>query len=209
MRKPVNLYYTPQGHTALRYSRVDGSIVERLVKRPTALLVDVADPMAEVQACELPSAQALLFNAYRAMPLIPEAAWSMAKDANVSTLFHETFQHFLTFLRQPPEKRWCVRGEPHSFLQFGYQGSDGCYIMGAFVLPCGKPSVLTFRSEDLIQALPPSSPFSTMTVVSASDGATEQTDLNMGWDTRIRLPIQDNGAALIKLYPNPTQEILS
>lgn len=206
MQKPVNLYYTPQGLTALRYSRCDGSIVERIVSRPSALLLEAADSMAAVEAKVLSTAQAVMFNAFRAIPLMPEGDWKLAAEADASPLFRETFQHLLTFLRQPPKRRWCVRGEPHYFLLFGYQAMDGSYLMGAFVLPCGKPSVLTFRAEDLLQALPPAQAFATMTVVSASDGATQQTDVNMGWDTRIRLPINDNGAALVKLIPNLTEE---
>jgi hypothetical protein len=208
MSKPVNLYYTAQGLCALRYSRIDGAYVDRLVKRPTALLVAPADPTAALQAKPFFSAQEMLFHAYRSMPLMPEARWELSAQAAVSPLCRETFQHFLTFLRQPPEARWCVRGEPHTFLQFGYQATDGRYFMGAFVLPCGKPWVLTFRSEDLIRSIRPLSPFATMTITSQSDGSEPQTDAHMGWDTRIRLPIQDKGAALIELLPNPTTEAL-
>lgn len=208
MQKPVNLYYTPQGLTALRYGRCDGSMVERTVSRPSALLLEATDPAAAVEAKMLRTAQAVMFNAFRAMPLKPEADWTLASDADVSPLFRETFQHLLTFLRQPLERRWCVRGEPHYFLQFGYQTMDGRYVMGAFVLPCGKPSVLTFRAEDILQALPSARAFATMTVVSASDGASQQTDVEMGWDTRIRLPINDNGAALVELIPNLLEEAI-
>ena len=73
--------------------------------------------------------------------------------------------------------------------------------MGAFVLPCGKPAVLTFRLEDLIDTLPPASPFEKVDILSEADGLPAQCDQGLPWDTRVRLPIADNGAALLRITP--------
>lgn len=203
MKKPVNLYFTKHGQTVVRYGCIDGTIVERCVSRPTALLLQPADENAAVEASAIETASALLFHAYRGMALRPELDWTLKGD--FSPLFHEVFQHLLACLRKPAEERWCVRGEPNKFLHFGYRTTEGHYILGAFVLPWGKPTVFTFRAGDLIEALPPTAPFATMTIESVADGLAPQCDQHMGWDTRIRLPMVENGAALLHLIPEPLE----
>lgn len=195
----VNLYFTPEGKTALRYRLASGERRERSVAYPAALLSLPGDPEAEVNLQPLHNPEAALFAAFRAIPLRPDAPWSLTDTPEFTPLFRETFAAFLRMMRLPPEARWCRRGEPGKFLQFGFRESDGSYTMGAFVLPCGKPAVLTFRAEDLITALPSAEPFKTMTVISVADGIPEQLDSGMAWDTRIRLPIADRGAARITL----------
>ncbi|MGN0886470.1 MAG: hypothetical protein ACI4RT_05675 [Candidatus Spyradenecus sp.] len=200
-RLPVNLYFTAQGRTALRYWRADGCVVERQVPSPAALLCQAADPEAVASPRVLESAEAVLFAAFREMPLCPQGAWMLDASGGFSPLYRETFAALLRMLRCAPEARWCRRGEPGWFLQFGLREVDGSYTMGAFVLPCGKPAVLTFRAADLIEALPGERPFATMDVLSAADGLPEQRDEAVGWDARIRLPIAERGAALVRLLP--------
>ena len=200
-RWPVNLYFTAQGRTALRYWRADGSVAERQVSSPAALLCQEADPEAVVSPRALESAEAVLFAAFRELPLCPQGAWALAGEGGFSPLYREAFAALLRMVRLAPSERWCRRGEPGWFLQFGLREADGSYTMGAFVLPCGKPAVLTFRAADLIEALPGERPFATMDVLSAADGLAEQRDEAVGWDARIRLPIADRGAALVRLLP--------
>ncbi len=200
--RPINLYFTADGKTALRYWTQGGAVVERVVSHPAALVTLPPDATAEVSPQVLDTPEALLFAAFRGMPLAPEKAWRLAEEGFSPTM-RATFEAFLRMLRLPPEARWCVRGEPGWFLQFGLREDDGRYTMGAFVLPCGKPAVLTFRAEDLIRDLPPAQPFATMDITSVADGLAEQVDRAMAWDTRVRLPIQDRGAALVTLRPNP------
>lgn len=198
----VNLYFTPEGKTALRYRLTSGERRERTVAYPAALLSLPGESEAEVNLQPLHNPEAVLFAAFRAIPLRPDAPWTLTDAPDFTPLFRETFAALLRMMRLPPEARWCRRGEPGKFLQFGFREADGSYTMGAFVLPCGKPAVLTFRAEDLITALPPEKPFATMTITSAADGLAEQVDAAMAWDTRIRLPIADRGAALITLRPH-------
>ena len=200
-RLPVNLYFTAEGRTALRYWRADGSVVERQVSSPAALLCQEADPEAVVSPRVLESAEAVLFAAFRELPLCPQGAWALAGEGGFSPLYRKVFAALLRMVRLAPSERWCRRGEPGWFLQFGLREVDGSYTMGAFVLPCGKPAVLTFRAADLIEALPGAQPFATMDVLSAADGLAEQRDEAVGWDARIRLPIADRGAALVRLLP--------
>lgn len=197
---PVNLYYNKEGCTVLRYWRHDGKVLERVATSPAQLLTLPPDADAAVKARVLDTPAAVLFSAFRRLPLVPNADWQLGVG-DFSPLYRETFAAMLRMLRLPSQQRWCVRGEPGWFLQFGLRETDGSYTMGAFVLPCGKPAVLTFRSEDLIEALPPKIAFETMTITSAADGLEEQTISRMAWDTRIRLPIADNGAALVRLFP--------
>ncbi len=194
---PTNLYFTPTGATVLRYQTSCG-VRERTVDFPAALLTQPADDDACVTPRLLTTPEEVLFHAFRALPLMPHGDWRLAED-RFSETYRATFNALLRMLRQPPEARWCVRGEPGCFLQFGLREADGSYTMGAFVLPCGKPAVLTFRAEDLIQMLPPAQPFATMEVMSVADGLPARTDEAVAWDTRIRLPIADRGAALIRL----------
>ncbi len=220
---PTNLYFTPTGATALRYWTTSG-VRERVVNFPAALLTQPPDATALITLSDhsttnvrardtssepatvgitpqfLSTAEAVLFNAFRAMPLKPDGDWRLAEGV-FSETYQATFAALLRMLRQPPEARWCVRGEPGWFLQFGLRETDGSYTMGAFVLPCGKPAVLTFRAEDLIQTLPPERPFAEMDVITVADGLPEQKNAALVWDTRIRLPIADRGAALIRLLP--------
>lgn len=198
----VNLYFTPEGKTALRYRLTSGERRQRTVDFPAALLTQCGEPAAEVNLQPLHNPEAALFAAFRTIPLRPEAPWELTDSSDFTPLFRETFAALLRMMRLPPEARWCRRGEPGKFLQFGFREADGSYTMGAFILPCGKPAVLTFRAEDLITALPPPEPFATMDITSAADGLSEQTDPEMAWDARIRLPIADRGAALITLRPH-------
>ncbi len=174
------------------------------MSHPAALLMAPPDPTAMGNPHLLQTPEEVLFCAFRGMPLCPEGDWCLAEES-FSDTFRATFEALLRMLRKPPEERWCVRGEPGWFLQFGLREEDGSYTMGAFVLPCGKPAVLTFRAEDLIRDLPPREPFATMEVSSIADGLPLQTDCHMAWDTRVRLPIADRGAALIVLRPEPLE----
>ncbi len=198
--RPINLYFTAEGHTALRYWTRRGDVLERRVPFPAALITAPVDDEAEVKPRLLRTPEEVLFCAFRGMPLAPEGDWTLAEEG-FSEVYRKTFAAFLRMLRKPPAERWCVRGEPGWFLQFGLREEDGSYTMGAFVVPCGKPAVLTFRAEDLIQTLPPSQPFATMDITSEADGLAEQLDAAMVWDTRIRLPIAERGAALVRLRP--------
>lgn len=197
--RPVNLYYTPDGQTALRYWRRDGSIVERVVRFPAQLVMQAPDAEAEVTPRVLETPSAALFAAFRAIPLCPQGEWRLAEGEAFGPVFRAAFEAFLEMMRKPVEERWCVRGEPGYFLQFGMREGEG-YTMGALVLPCGKPAVLTFRAEDLIQALPPARAFETMSITSQAEGLSKETSPSMGWDTRIRLPITTPGGALLKLH---------
>ncbi len=201
MASPVNLFFTAQGQTALRYWTRSGENRERVVSHPAALLLEPPDPEADVAPGVLETPEAVVFAAFRALPLCPDGAWSLKAGA-FSPVWERVFAGLLAMLRKPPAERWCVRGEPGWFLQFGLRQDDSAsYAMGAFVLPCGKPAVLTFRAEDLILRLPPASPFARMSVISEADGLPRQCDTGMGWDTRIRLPLADRGAAWITLEP--------
>lgn len=197
---PVNLYFKPDGQTAVRYWRQDGCVAERLVAFPAQLLTRAPDETAAVsgQAFETPSA--MLFAAFRAMPLAPQLPWRL-HGAWASEVYAATFDALLRMLRLPPEQRWCVRGEPGWFLQFGLREADGSYTLGAFVLPCGKPAVLTFRVADLIEALPPESAFECADFETMADGLAPQVDAALPWDTRVRLPIAEKGAALVRVKP--------
>ena len=197
---PRNLYYTQHGTTVLRYWQNNGKSACRETPYPAALLSCPPDPSASVRPGVLETPRAVMFEAFRGLPLAPTGDWTLGPDG-FSPLYRNVFAALLRMLRLPPEQRWCVRGEPGWFLQFGLHETDGSYTLGAFILPCGKPAVLTFRSADLLDALPSETPFVAMDITSASDGLSEQTDERMGWDTRIRLPIADNGAALIRLRP--------
>lgn len=200
MTPPVNLFFTPDGQTAVRYWRKDGAVRERRVRFPAQLLTAAPDPAAEVRPCCLETPHAALFAAFRGIPLCPGGDWRLAEGDAFRPLFRQAFAALLAMLRRPPEERWCVRGEPGSFLQFGFREAQG-YVMGALALPCGKPIVLTFRAADLIEALPPSAPFAEMDIHSEADGLPPRVDAAMGWDTRIRLPIADAGGALLRLTP--------
>ncbi len=199
---PVNLYFSSsaQGQTVLRYWRNDGRVAERCVRFPAELLTQPPDPEADIRTTLLESPYAALFAAFRGMPLRPDLPWRLADNGAFQPCFRQAFDGLLQMLRRAPEERWCVRGEPGWFVQFGLREADG-YTMGAWVLPCGKPAVLTFRAEDLIRALPPHTPFAEMTITSEADGLPPQTAQNCGWDTRIRLPIADCGGALVRLSP--------
>ncbi len=201
--RPVNLYFTEKGYTALRYWTQDGAVVERVVSFPAALVLTPPDPIAAVAPRCLCTPEEVLFCAFRGMPLVPQGDWYLA-DEGFSPTYRSAFDALLRLLRKPPSERWCVRGEPGWFLQFGLREADGSYTMGAFVLPCGRPAVLTFRAEDLIRTLPPQSPFEAMEVTTVADGLLPRTDYGYAWDTRIRLPINDRGAALVTLRPTPT-----
>ncbi len=198
--RPTNLYFT-EGKTALRYWTTKGEARERVVPFPAALLTAPPDSEAAITPRVLETPAEVLFCAFRALPLAPDAPWALA-EGHFSPLYQHTFDALLRMLRKAPEERWCVRGEPGWFLQFGLQEDDGSYTMGAFVLPCGKPAVLTFRAEDLISALPPAQPFAEMQITTVADGLEAQTQDGYAWDTRIRLPMQDNGAALVSCIPS-------
>ncbi len=197
---PVNLYFQPDGTTALRYWCKHGGVVERCAAFPAQLLTLPPDADAAVTACALETPAAVLFAAFRAMPLAPALDWRLA-GAGMSEVYQATFAALLRMLRLPPERRWCVRGEPGWFLQFGLQEADGSYTMGAFVLPCGKPAALTFRTTDLIEHLMPEEAFERADFITEADGLPAQTDAALPWDTRVRLPIADNGAALVRIRP--------
>lgn len=197
--RAVNLYFTSQGQTVLRYGCGEGSRRERVVARPTALLTLAADSEAAVEGQGLASARAVLFHAFRGMTLNPTGAWHLAGE--FSPEYRMVFDHLLRFFHAPADERWCVRGEPGKFLHFGYRTAEGEYFLGAFVLPWGKPTVFTFRAEDLIQALPPKRPFATMTVETLGDGLPLQRVSGMGWDTRVRLPLVEDGAVLLHFIP--------
>lgn len=197
---PVNLYFTPDGQTALRYWRQGGEVTERRVDFPAELLTQAPDPQAEIVARPLTSATDVLFAAFRAMPLRPELDWRLGPG--FSEHYQKTFAALLRMLRSPCEKRWCVRGEPGWFLQFGLLEEESSYTLGAFVVPCGKPAVLTFRLADAIERLPLARPFATMDLTSSTDLLPEETAKDVAWDTRIKLPIPDNGSALLRLHPH-------
>ena len=197
MTPPINLYFDAHARTRLRYWAA-GAPRERVLPCPAALLMAPPDPEAEVTGRVLATPHEALFHAFRGMPLRPEADWTLALGEAFTPLWRTVFAQLLEMLRRPPEARWCVRGEPGWFLQFGLREADGSYTMGALVLPNGKPAVLTFRAEDLIEALPPPRPFAEMEVVSQADGLPAQTD-RVPWDTRVRLPIATPGAALLSL----------
>lgn len=199
---PANLYFTPEGWTALRYWRRDGSVCERRVRFPAQLLTAPPDPAADVRPRTLDTPHAALFAVFRTIPLRPEGDWRLAEGEAFLPCFRKAFDVLLAMLRRPPEERWCVRGEPGWFVQFGFRETKG-YAMGALVLPCGKPAVLTFRAADLIEALPPPHPFAEMDILSEADGLPPRTDAAQGWDTRLRLPIADCGGALVRLMPRP------
>ena len=198
--RPVNLYFKPDGSTALRYWRRDGSVAERSAAFPAQLLTSAPDAEAAVAVQDLTTPAAVLFAAFRAMPLAPHLAWQL-NGTEMSEVYRATFAALLRMLRLPPEQRWCVRGEPGWFLQFGLREADGSYTLGAFVLPCGKPAALTFRTADLIEHLPPETAFEFADFVTEADGVPARTDCALPWDTRVRLPIQDNGAALVRVIP--------
>lgn len=198
---PVNLYYDANGQTIVRYWRTDGAVYERTAAFPAQLLTLPADEAAAVTARPLETPAAVLFAAFRQMPLMPMADWKLA-FSDVTDCYRATFDALLRMLRLPADQRWCVRGEPGWFLQFGLREADGSYTLGAFVLPCGKPAVLTFRLEDLIEALPPQQAFEVADIYTEADGLPAQWDSEMAWDTRIRLPIAENGAALIRVIPH-------
>ncbi|MBQ9694461.1 MAG: hypothetical protein IJV69_06875 [Kiritimatiellae bacterium] len=198
---PVNLYFDVNGQTVLRYWRTNGTVAERRVDFPAHLLTSPEDPLAEVKGRALETPSAVLFAAFRQIPLAPGADWELTGQ-KMSVCYQATFAALLRMMRLPVEKRWCVRGEPGWFLQFGFQETDGSYTLGAFVLPCGKPAVLTFRLEDVIDTLPPEKPFQTADIHTEADGLLAQWDYGLPWDTRVRLPIADNGAALIRVIPN-------
>jgi hypothetical protein len=197
---PVNLYFKPDGTTALRYWNRQERVVERVVAFPAQLLTQPADTEAWITAQTLTTAAGVFFAAFRMMPLAPALDWQVAIPG-MSEVYSETFAALLRMLRLPPEKRWCVRGEPGWFLQFGLQETDGSYTMGAFVLPCGKPAALTFRTTDLIEHLIPEAAFECADFITEADGLPARTDYALPWDTRVRLPIADNGAALIRIHP--------
>ncbi|MEG2725244.1 MAG: hypothetical protein RR982_05260 [Kiritimatiellia bacterium] len=193
-----NLYFLPDGRTALRYRTLQGAMRERVVAFPAQLLMAPPDLEAEVRPRVLNSVQEALFVAFREMPLNPHGAWALA-DEGFLPVFREVFNLLLNCLRCSAENRWCVRGEPSWFLQFGMREEDG-YSVGAFVLPCGKPAVLTLRCADLIEALPPDRPITTMTIESVADGLPLESVSAMPWNMRVRLPIVDHGGACIKLH---------
>lgn len=201
MTSPVNLFFAPDGQTVLRYWRKDGSVCERHTRFPAQLLTARPDPEADVRPCVLETPHAALFAAFRGIPLRPEADWRLAEGEAFGPVFREAFAALLSMLRRPPAERWCVRGEPGFFLQFGFREAGG-YLMGALLLPCGKPAVLTFRAEDLIEAQPPPVPFAEMDVRSEADGLPPRMDAAVGWDTRLRLPIAAPGGALLRLIPH-------
>lgn len=201
MTAPINLHFDARGRTHLRYWG-GGAPRERVVPCPAALLMAPPDPEAEAdpRGRGLDTPRAALFHAFRAMPLRPEADWRLAPGEAFTPLWRTAWETLVAMLRRPPEARWCVRGEPGWFLQFGLREDDGSYVMGALVLPTGKPAVLTFRAGDLIEALPPPRPFAEMDATTEADGLPAQTD-RLPWDTRIRLPIATPGAALLTLRP--------
>jgi hypothetical protein len=197
---PVNLYFKPDGTTALRYWLREGGVKERCVDFPAQLLTREPDPAAQVKVRTFTTPTEMLFSAFRAMPLAPELDWQMSGEG-VSEVFQETFAALLRMLRLPPAQRWCVRGEPGWFLQFGLREADGSYTLGAFVLPCGKPAALTFRTADCIEYLMPETPFELVDFITAADGCPARTDHALPWDTRVRMPIADYGAALVRVIP--------
>ena len=201
MQPPVNLYFRADGRVAVRYWLQGGTVRERVADFPAALLAAPPDPEAAVAGGVFARPEEVLFAAFRALPLNPRAPWCLARGTAFSALYRRTFAALLRMLRKAPKSRWCVRGEPESFLQFGLREPDGSYTLGAFVLPCGRPAVLTFRVGDLIERLPPKAPFACMRVSSAADGLPEQVDGGLAWDTRVRLPIADRGAALLRVWP--------
>ena len=201
MGAPVNLYYTADGRTVLRYWTRSGRIRERIVRHPAALLMQPPDVEADVSPGVLETPEAVMFAAFRALPLCPHGAWCLA-SGRFSTVYERVFALLLRMLREQSERRWCVRGEPGWFLQFGVGEQDPVqYSLGAFVLPCGRPAVLTFRTADMVERVPMERPFAEMTVISEADGLPARIDDRMPWDTRVRLPIAERGAAKITLNP--------
>lgn len=199
--KPLNLHFDDRGCTCLRYWTA-GGVRTRIVPYPAALLTAPPAPEAEVSPRTLATPAEALFQTFRALPLRPDGPWVLAGGDAFPPVWRKAFAALLRLLRRPPAERWCVRGEPGWFLQFGLRETDGAYTMGAFVLPNGKPAVLTFRPCDLIEALPPAHPFATMDIVSEADGLAARTDPDLPWDTRVRLPIATPGGALLTLRPN-------
>lgn len=200
MTRPVNLFFDSRGQARLRYW-ADGTVRERCARCPAGLLCLPPDPEADaVPTRPLETPREALFHAFRALPLRPGEAWRLADGNAFTPLWRKAFGALLRMLRRPPEARWCVRGEPGWFLQFGLREDDGTYTMAALLLPNGKPAVLTFRAEDCLETLPPPRPFAEMDVTTEADGLPPQTD-RLPWDARIRLPIDTPGAAFLTLRP--------
>lgn len=199
---PVNLVYEASGGVLLRYWVCGGAGVrERRVRCPAALLRGAPDGEAMVRPGVLETPEAVLFAAFRGMPLVPGPGWRLAEGGAFSPLYREVFGALQRFFLLPERERWCVRGEPGWFLQFGFREGDGSYVMGAFVLPCGKPAALTFRVADLVEALPLERPFGEVRVWSAADGLPAEDRAGLAWDVRVRLPIVERGAALVRVFP--------
>lgn len=196
---PFNLYYTPDGKTALRYLLRGGAFRERIVPFPAALLTAPPDPEAAVCPRTLLTPREALFSAFRMIPLSPDGAWKLA-ETGFSPVFRRAFDLLLRMLRMPPERRWCTRGEPEWFLQFGLHDEE-MWEMAALVLPCGKPAALTFRAEDFFRALGPAAKDRPFALLSVSDGAPKETVHGVGSDIRIRLPVDDNGGAIVRFVP--------
>lgn len=194
-----NLYYTPDGQTALRYFLKSGAVRERIVSFPAALLTEPPDPEAAVCPRTLLTPREALFCAFRMIPLSPDGAWELA-ETGFSPVFRRAFDLLLRMLRMSPDRRWCSRGEPEWFLQFGLRDDDRLE-MAALVLPCGKPAALTFRAEDLFRALGDAAEDRRFTLVSVSDGAPEETLHGVEPDIRIRMPVEDNGGAIVRFIP--------
>lgn len=198
---PENLSYTPDGKTRLTYVSEAG-LAQCQVDFPAQLLTHTFDPAPlPLDSFPLANAQAALFACFSAMPLSPRTDWQAPSDA--LPCFREAFAIILATLRQPAQNRWIVRGEPHHFLIAGHRVSTG-WDIGAITVARGKPAVLCIRAEDIIRALPLEHPFATAQFSFQSDGSPAETLDDIPWDTRVRLPIADNGGMVLRIRVTPT-----
>ncbi len=191
-----NLYYS-DGKVCLRYKTSAGMIRERRVAYPAALLCQPPDPEVVLSGREFRTPREAMFYAFRVMPLCPGADWRLA-DEGFTPCFREGFALLVEMLRKPPEARWCTRGEPEWFVQFGCATEAG-WAMATLRLPCGKPAAITFRCEDLFRRLAPEMNGEELSLTSWSDVLPRETHHQMSHDTRIKLALADNGGALVSL----------
>lgn len=204
------LFYARNGFTCLPY-RAPGILAVAVAAAPAVLAAMAFDP--EPLPVERPGGlpgdewrfetpAAALEGLFCAVPLAPQAAWLPPADA--LPVFDRAFRLAVELMRLPAWERWAVRGEPDHFLVLGARTEQG-WRLAVLTVARGKPAVICLRFEDLIRALPMSGPTVSVDVAFEGDGIEAERITSAGWDTRLRVPVADNGGVVVTLTAHGTE----
>lgn len=191
------LFYAAGGVVCLPYETETGALAVAVAPYPAALAAMTFDPAPRALAgVHFENPASALEALFTRIPLSPASAWQ--PPANALPGFKAAFEAAVELLRLPACERWAVRGEPEHFVMVGGRTAEGWRVAIVMVAK-GKPAVITLRCEDVVRALPQRVPTRALTLIFSGDGFTAERIEEAGWDARLRLPLADNGGAVIEL----------